>query len=105
MPSRPNASLEPKCGVAFTPVVGDEDVLNVGQRLAVEARARQRRGVPLFAGLGVRQVERAIFGEARMEGDFEQPALAHRHDLRHAADRLRVEDAVADDAKAPGLSR
>ena len=76
--------------VARVAVVGDEQVLRVGQRLAVEPAAHQRRRRrPLLARLRVGQVEEIVLGELRMRQDLEQSTLTGRPDFRHSGNRLR----------------
>ena len=98
----PNASFDPKWTPPGVPVVGDEQVLHVDERLAVEAAARERRRPFLLLTLRVGQVDELVLRELRMDGDFEQPALPDREHLGRPGHRLRVERAAADD---PQLSR
>ena len=88
---------------ARVPVVGDEQVLDVDQSLAVEAAARERRRAFLLFTLRVSQVHELVLRELRVDGDFEQPALPDREHLGRPGHRRRVERAAADDAQLPGL--
>ena len=65
-----------------------------------EPAARHRRAGPARAGLGERQVDQAVLGEARAERDVEEASLADRMDGRHASERRR-QCAVASDQPEP----
>ena len=67
--------LRPEMDAARVPVVGDEQVLHVDERLAVEAAARERRRAFLLLALRVGQVDELVLSELRVDGDFEQSAL------------------------------
>src|SRR5690606_20812581 len=80
-----------------------EELANVGQRSAIEAPAREPDRTVLVAGrLRVREIYPAVLVEARVDRDGHQPAPASGIDLGQAADRLRLEHAVANDPKARG---
>ena len=84
------------------PVLGDEDLLDVLQRFAVEPRAcERRRRERALAAFGIRQIQDSVLREIRMRQDLEQPAEHRDAHLGHTRDRLRVESAVAEHAQAP----
>src|SRR5688572_23371138 len=59
----------------LAPGVGDEDVLDVMQRLAVVAGARQcGRGQVVGAPLGVAQIQQLVLDKTRVQRDVEEPA-------------------------------
>src|SRR5690606_34844418 len=60
----------------FVSVLGDEQVFEAGEPCPVEARACECGGTTPVAGLGVGEVDVLIFGEARMQRDVQQSALA-----------------------------
>jgi hypothetical protein len=84
--------------------VDDFDVLH--SRIFDRARqpaAEHRAAVAPVPAVGEREVHQAVLGEAGMERDVEQAALAVLLDLRQAGDRLRGGLAVAaDDAEPSG---
>src|SRR4029450_1503980 len=75
----------------------DEQVAALGQRLAVELPAMERGRRSLVARLRVGQIQQLVLCELRRRQDLEQSALTGRPDLRNAADRLRIEHALAND--------
>jgi hypothetical protein len=93
----PRAEVSAALHLGFLPV----DHPHVGQRRCVLAQAPAGDGGargPADAGLGVRQVDEAVHGERRVEGDVEQPALAAREHRRHARDRRGDGAGSRDDA-------
>ena len=97
--------LRAEVDAARVPVVGDEQVLDVDEGLAVEAAARERRGPFLLLTLRVGQVHELVLRELWMDGDLEQAALTHGEHLRCPGHRHRVERAAADDAQLAGFLR
>src|SRR4026208_2223295 len=86
--------------VRLAPRVGDEDVLDVGERGPIESAARQcRRREIVVARLRVGQIDEAILRERRMQRDVEQTAKHTREDFGDAGNRCWIEHAVADDAQ------
>ena len=92
-------------------VVGDEDVADLGERLAVPRAAQDRvagdRRVAALDALRrahrlvVRDVDPLVLRESRVKRDVHQAGhRAERHHGRRAGDRRRVELAVAHDPKA-----
>ena len=96
--------LRPEMDAAGVPVVGDEQVLHSTSALPSN-RPRASAVVPSWLlPLRVGQVHELVLRELRVDGHFEQPALADREHFRSAGDRLRVERAAADDAQLARLS-
>ena len=91
-------SVEPRVGVEG---LGDHQVLHVVER-ASSSRPRARAGeaAAVVVPLGVGEIDEAVVREVGMHGHVHQPAVAVGPHLRHAGDRVRVERAVAHDAKA-----
>ena len=91
--------LRPEVDAARVPVIRDEQILHVDERLAIEAAAGERRRAFLLLALRVGQVDELVLRELRVHRDLEQAALADREHFRRSGDRLRVERAAADDAQ------
>ena len=92
---------QPRAEVAAggCPSVGDEDHLHLLEAVAGEAAAGDAgAGEPVLAERGIGEVDEAVGGEIRIEGDVEEAALALGPDLRQTAHRSRVERAVGADA-------
>ena len=85
-------------------VVGHEDLLHVGERLAVPRAAANGIARQVVADrLVVGEVDPAVLLECRMQHDIHQPCLGAAVDhLRHSGNRVRIDHAVADDAKRAG---
>ena len=88
------------------PVLGDEDLLDVLQRLAVEPRARERRRREVaLAAFRIRQIQDSVLREARMRQHLEQPAehrdRAPRARRRSAPGRARRCETRASAPAAP----
>src|SRR6266849_6392872 len=64
------------------------------QPLAVELGARELGARPALARTGVREVDEAVLGEARVQRDLEQAALPARVHARHAFDAGALEVAA-----------
>jgi hypothetical protein len=79
-----------------------EDHLDVLQAIARQPAARDLGPEAGRITAGVGKIDEVVLGEAGMQRDVEQPALADGRDLRQSGNRLRVEPAVlADDAEPP----
>jgi hypothetical protein len=88
------------------PVLSNENLLDVLQRLAVEPRARERRRREIaLAAFRVRQIEDLVPRKIRMRQHVEQAAEQRDADFGNAGDRLGIERAVAEYAQAPGAFR
>ncbi len=84
-----------------TPGVGLEDLLDVRERLAVEARARRRDRRLRAARLHVRQIHEPVLRELRVQHDRVQAARGDRR-VGPSGDRRRIEHSLADDAQGAG---
>ena len=80
-----------------------EDVAEPGNRRPVEAPARDGQDRLPFTrpGLQVREVHQLVAGELRMQHDVHQPGAPLWPDRRRSTYGLRVQHAVANDAKPP----
>ena len=89
---------------ASVPGLGDQNIFDVGERLAVPLPARngQRRALhsAFFHGLRIREVNQLVLGELRVEDDVHQACQTAGVNVRQAGDRLLVEDAVANDSQS-----
>ena len=101
-PSGPKASFEPKCGL---PVLQ----LSATNRSFVSVSAlpsnRPRSSAvvaPFSHGLRIGEVQPPVLAEPRVRQHLQQAALPCGPDVGVAGDRLGIERAVADDAKAAG---
>ena len=89
---------------ARAPRVGDENIRDVAERIAVEPAARERdRRVAAVALFHVREIEQTITFEVRVQDDRVQAARAQRIG-GPAGNRVGIELAAAHDAQAPGSS-
>ena len=79
---------------------GLEDTLQADQRVVAELRPRQhgRRAAVALAGIG--EIDQGIAGEAGVQADVEQAALAAGIDLRQAAHRRPFEPSAGEDPQA-----
>jgi hypothetical protein len=80
-----------------------DDLFNVGERVTIEhATDDRRRRSAVRTGLRIAQVDEAVVCEVGVNGHIEQTALPACVHFRHTRDRLRIENAVANDAQPPG---
>ena len=84
-----------------TPGVGLEDLLDVRERLAVEARARRRDRRLRAARLHVRQIHEPVLRELRVQHDEFKLRVAIDAS-GHPAIGCRIEHSLADDAQGAG---
>ena len=74
---------------AGLPGVGDEDLLNVAEHVALEEAARDGQRRPFLAGLRVRDVDEMVLREVGMHGDEVQTIVACGRPLLRARRRWR----------------
>src|SRR5262245_58047499 len=90
--------------------IEDEDVFDVGERLAVEASARDGDGAALLVErFRVGEIQELVLGELWMQCDVHvavngagQTRLTGEVALWSAGNRVRIEHAIAHDAEIPG---
>lgn len=90
--------------VRGAPVVGDEDVADVLQRIAVESSASERDRRAIRARFRIGEIEQVVFRELRMKRNVEQALLAARMYARCAGDRLPLQNAMMNKAQSPSRS-
>ena len=71
--------------------LGAEDALHVGKAFAVEPCAHDLGAGGPAVGPGIGKIDETVFGEARIDGDIQQAALAARRDPGHTGDRFRID--------------
>jgi hypothetical protein len=79
-----------------------EDHFGLFERAVAEARPRHRGAAAAFHLIGIAQEDSPALGEAAVDDDIEQPALARRPDLRHPGQRRRQLAVLADKAQPAG---
>ena len=99
VPSEDDAAVETR--VALVRIGGDDKVLDVDERVALEPAPRECRNAHAVSDrLGVGEIDQAILGKLGMEGNIHETPVAVGPDLGHAGDVPRVEHSVSNDAQA-----
>ncbi len=83
--------------------IGDQQIANSRQRSVLEPAPRKRRGAHAVSDrLGVGQVDETVVGEAGMQRDIHEPAIAVGPHRGQAGYGSRIQMAVAHDAESTG---
>ena len=77
-----------------------EDDLHSLQTGVGQAPPRQGGAVGLRGADGQAEIDQAVGGEIRVQGNVQEPSLAIGQDRRQTGDRLRLEMAIAEPAQA-----